>query len=788
MTGPVVVHEFNVLDPLSNRRVFRGDVGLTLRQLAPVSDLPTLCRYNGELVLPEDLDWIPTQDDHVSFLTLPKGGGGNVSMQVIGVVLIVVGAFYGNPNLIAAGAGLLISGLIPVPSAVSALAPSAQNSPSPTYSIQLGGNSARIGEAIPVVYGRHLIMPDFATQPYSEFTSNGDQFYHALLCIGQCDEFTVEQIMIDDTNITHFSDVELQYVGPNFALPLSLVDTAVVNAPEVAANDLVFGKYVGPFAACGAGLQAVFIGIDIFCPKGLYFAENDGTLTEKTASWFVEARKITNKGSVSGDWFLIGSESLTDSSNKAIRRSYKYAITPGRYEIRVSRLEIEDTNNRAGHALQWGAMRAYLNIPSPLEPTATFLALRIRANSQLSGLSQRRIGLIIRRWLPTWSPGGGWAAPAETRSIAWALADVLRNVDYGAGLPDYRIDLQTLYELDALWTVRGDTFNGVFDKRLTIWQALTTIARAGRARPIMRGSVFTFIRDSQQELPVALYSMRNIQRGSFNIDYTMVNDDTGDGVEIQFFNEDTWSSDFVRLPSPGVIESTNPANMSMMGLTNTNQVLREAAYIVADAAYRRSAISFTTEMEGYLPSYGDLIAVSHDLTGWGNSGDIEELVGTTATTTEDLLWSVGDNYCILIDDQGDVHGPFKVGTDPNPRTMHFIEVPPPGLIYTGTDRERTRYAMGPANLYAKMCRVISISPKNGDTVQIRAIVEDNRVHAADLPYQQGPEVTARLGRYAPDGIPNYDAASDAQRNAYGFFANEDLVVGINEDEGYIYAN
>lgn len=801
LDGPTVVYAHNVLDQ-SKDKTFRAPFGETLRSLKPKTDRATLCQLNGHFVLPEDMDWIPSRDDHVRFTVLPKGGGG-ASQSVLGIVLIVVGYIIpGAQALIYVGAGLLVSGLLPQPT-FTPLTETTTTSPSPTYSINLSGNSARLGQPIPVMYGRHILIPDFASQSYSEFNDDGDQFYHALLCLGQLNRFTVESITIDDTELSHFEDVETQFVGPNFATPLSLVHPAVVNAPEVASQDLNQFEYVGPFAASGPGFVAMTIAVDILWPKGLYFANNEGTLLEKTTSWLVEGRQINDKGIALDDWFLLGAESHTAATNKQIRKSYYYNLsTPGRYEVRVSRQDLRDDNVRAGHDMQWLGMRSYLSAtqPSATAPSSTFLALRIRATSQLSGLSQRKISVVLRRWLSAWNPTTGWGAAAETRSIAWALADVAKNQDYGGKLPDTRIDLQTLYELDQEWTARGDTFDGVFDKRVTVWAALTTIARAGRARPIMRGSVITFVRDSQQDLPVALFSMRNIQRGSFSLEYNMLSDDETDGLILEYFNEDTWTPDYVvvRIAADGTFavvgpsddQPTSPANMSIMGIGNRDQAEREALYIVADHVYRRNAVAFTTEMEGYMPAYGDLIAVSHDLTGWGISGDIEtwDEASLTAKMTEQPNWTVGDHYAVLAGPQGDVFGPYKVAAGNEERTMVFLEAPDPLVdIYTGTERERTRCAVGPASNYSKLCKITAITPKQGDTVEIRAVVEDNRVHGADGGGGPGPGPSGRIAHYTADDCPVYDAASDEQRAQFGFYSTNDNKVGVNEDEGYSYA-
>ena len=451
-TGAIVIHGYNVMDS-RDRTVFRSRSGANLRELAPATSLPIVCAYNGEFVHPADWDLVePSPEDHVGYITLPKGNDGGSLQAVLGIILIIAGVWTENPQLIGAGAAMLIGGLI-TPN-FSPLTQS-NNETSPTYNLQLSANSARLNQAMPVVYGRHIILPDFAAAPYSTFDSSDNQYYYALFCIGVMDEFTVESTMIDDTDLSHFLDVETQFIGPQYGVPLSLMHPVVVTAPEIANQELQYGDYIGPFASCGPGLQATRLDIDIIAPKGLFYADETGELEPKTATWMVEARLINANGSIAGDWVLLGSESLTAAQNNPVRRTYSYTVTAGRYEVRVQRLEIKDPNNRSAHELVWSGLRAFLNTPAPLDPNANFLALKMRANNQLSGLSQRRIALIIRRKLSMWNPDTGWGSIAETKSIAAALLDVLKNPVYGGTIPDSRIDLQTLHEITSVESLIG---------------------------------------------------------------------------------------------------------------------------------------------------------------------------------------------------------------------------------------------------------------------------------------------------------------------------------------------
>ncbi len=781
-----IVHSKDAFNP-HNRSLQRVPAGTNVLDYVPADGI-VICIINGEPISRDCWDCILEGDDFVTFQTLPASGGGSNPLQIIlAIVLIVVGAFTGNAYLISAGIGLGIASLVPTPKLPIGI--QSVEAPSPTYNVALSGNSARLGQPIPVVYGRHIIFPDFAAQPYTEFANN-DSYYYALLCIGNTGDLEIETIAIDDTVITSFEEVQTQLVGPSFAGSQTLVNPAVVNAPEVANQTLETFRVVGPFAAVGPGLTTTKLSVDVIMPKGLYFANDEGALGSKTVTWRVEAREIDDLGTASGNWIVLGTESYTAASTSPQRRSYNYEVSSARYEVRVSRTDTRDTNSRAGHDIEWASLRAYVDTVAPLEPSATYLAVRIRATGQLSGSSQRRISVIVKRKLATWNPDSQWAAPVVTRSIAWALADILRNSVYGAGSLDSRIDLQTLYELDQLWTDRGDMFDGIFDKRVTVWNALTTVARAGRARPLLRGNVVTFVRDSEESIPAALFNMRNIERGSFSIDYGMVTEDSPDGVKLEYFDSRTWNMESVTVPLTGIADPVNLVTGSLIGVTSKQQALREAAYSAADLTYRRSTIRFTTEMEGYLPTFGDLIAVSHDVPAWGTSADVVELDETgdfpTLRLSEIVPWTASQHYIALVDSKGVVFGPYQVeqGSAPDLAVVSaefgFM------AISTGTDKERTRVSIGTATTFAKYCKVRTITPKGETSVAISAVIEDNRVHQADSRYLPQFPVT-RPAYYMADDTPGYNEASFAQKSGIGCWAaRPDDTIGDQGDAGYTY--
>jgi hypothetical protein len=601
--------------------------------------------------------------------------------------------------------------------------------PSPTYSLQAQGNQGRLGQPIPVIYGRHLIYPDLASEPYQDYV-NGEQFLYQLHVVGQ-GEYAVEQIRIEDTPISSFEEVQTETVPPGS--PVTLFEPDVVTAAEVAGQELVAPNlvqsgddgYIGPFTANPVDTSAGALGIDVVMPRGLYYANDGGSLDSRTVQWQVEARTIDADGEAIAGWSVLATESHSAASNTAIRLSFRYSVTPGRYEVRLKRLDTKDTAERAGHEIRWAALRSYLT-GQPDFGAVTLLAVKMRATDNLSQRSSRMINVIATRKLPVWSATGGWSAPQPTRSIAWAFADACK-AQYGAKLADSRIDLKTLVALDAVWQERGDSFDAVFDSSMTVWEALTRIARCGRAVPIQQGGIVRIIRDALQTMPVAMFGPRNIVKGSFKIKYVMPGEDTADAVTVEYFSSRTWKPDETTAKLPDS-SGDNPAKVNLFGCTAKDHALREGLYIAANNRYRRRLVTFRTELEGMIPTYGDLVAITHDMPRWGQGGEVVGHQGDVLALSEPVEWTEGaTHYLALRRRDGGLAGPFRVEAVPGDATLVRVLDPLTVTPYVGGSEERTYFSFGPGQAWAQSVRVLAIRPR-AEQVEITAVAEDSRVH------------------------------------------------------------
>lgn len=737
-----VVYTRNPFNPLQDRSISTRSRRVRISALAPKTNLPFICLVNGDPVLRADWNKRPAPGDIVAFVTLPQGGGGGGSnplqtIAMIGLMVLApqIGLMLGPAGSFANIAGqiafnmagsALINALLPPPRPPSTQQAAALAAPSPTYSLGAQGNSARLGASIPVQYGRHIAYPDFAAQPYAEFVGN-EQFLYQLLVLGQ-GEYSIESINIADTPIASFEEITYEVVPPGGTV--SLFPSNVVTSLVVAGQSALTNVALGPFVANASGTLANYIGIDVVCPKGLFYATDAGGLSSKSVTFTVEVQALDGNGTALGGWVTLGTETITAATNTAQRRSYRYAVAQARYQVRLTRTDVLDTSSRAGHDLIWAGLRAYLP-GSQQYGNLTLIAMRMKASNNLSAQATRKINVIATRKLPTWNPTTGWSAPVATRSIAWAFADAAR-ADYGGKLADAHIPLAQLYALDAVWTARGDTFDGRYDNTVTLWEGLTQIARVGRAKPYQQGGAVQIVRDQAQSVPVAMFSPRNTVRGSLKIDYLMPTEATADAVTVQYFNSATWSNAEVTAALPGSA-SVTPVKVQLFGCTSHDQAYREGMYIAACNRYRRKPITFTTEMEGFIPTFGDLVAVSSERLTRAQAGEINgwDAATRTLTLSEPVGWTAGQtHYFGLRRRDGSFSGPWQAtaGADDH----HAVLASLPDITpYTGSNEERTYFTFGVGTAYRQLALVTSARPRGSNQVELALINEDSLVHVAD---------------------------------------------------------
>lgn len=736
---PTLILDINPFGPLE-RHVERIPKNRKIAAMAPKCDYPVICLYNGRPLLRAGWKRRVRHGDVIAFVARPRGGGGGGGLLRIAATfaLAVAAPWAATAMGFSAGTlgfamvsaaisvvgGLVLNAMLPGPRLPQSQAVAADiQAASPTYSLGAQGNAARLEQPIPVQYGRLPGYLDFAATPYQEYADN-EQWLYQLFVVGQ-GHYDVEAVRIEDTPLAQFEGATAEVVPPGGRV--ALFPAAVVQSIEVSGGEL---GSLGPFVAVPSGSQANYIGVDLVCPGGIYYANDAGGLDALSLSVRFEARQIDDVGAPVGGWVTLGTETISGATNTAIRRSYRYAVTPGRYEVKAVRTDSKDTRSRAAHTVQWAGLRAYLPDTTDFG-NVTMLAVRLKATSQLSSQASRKINVISTRKLPVWNPTTGWSAPVATRSIAWALADICR-ASYGANLADDAYDLAGLYVLDQVWSARGDTFDARFDTKSTVGEALTLVALAGRTKWYQQLGQVRFWRDQLQTLPVMIFKPRNIAPGSFRLHYAPAVTDTADSVRASYFDERYWSQrDVTAVPAGSA--GASPRDVKLYGVVKRDQAVNEARHMAECNLRRRLFVSWETEAEGRLLRYGDLVGVVHDMPGWGQSGDCIgwEAASRRLVLSEPPVWTDGGNhYVSLSRPDGSVTNKIQVSKDVlYDNAVILAEAPDFEIETSGATRIRTTYAFGTANSLYMEALVSQINAKGKYGTVIEAVIEDRAVHS-----------------------------------------------------------
>lgn len=792
----------NPFAPAQNRTVSEIKRRRKIVDLAPRTDRPLICHLNGKPILRAQWSQSVQDGDIVLFSILVQGGGGgsNPLRMVLMVALMVyapaIGASIsqavGATGALATGINMavgmigtaIINAVLPVSNTPASQKMQSMAAPSPTYSVGSQGNQARLGQPIPKIYGRHKVYPDLAAMPYTEYVGN-EQFLYQLFCVG-LGEYEMEALRIEDTPIGNFPEVTVEIVQPGDLV--TLFPTNVYTAAEVAGQELE-SEWTGGFPACGAAQELNAIAVDIVAPRGLYYANDQGTFDARSVTVAIQARRIDADGAPLDEWQSLGIETFSAASQTVIRNSYRYNVTPGRYEVRVHRSSGKDTSARAANDVQWTALRGYMP-GNQSYGHVTMVAIRMQATNSLSSQSSRRFNVVATSKLKIWN-GVAWSAPVATRSIAWAIADALM-ASYGGKLPQKRVDLDGLLALDQTWAARGDTFNAVFDNASTLFDAVKNIALAGRAQPYQQGGIWYVWRDQPQAMPVGLFNARNIIKGSYKTQYLLPTEQTADAIIVPYWDEETWSEKTVLCQ----LDDSAPGNAKeiprVFGMTTRKQVWQHGMYTLANNRYRRELSTITTEMDGFIPTYGDMLALAAARDVGQYSGDVLAYVAATRTitTSEPLVWTAGggQHYFAFRRRNGDYDGPHLA--TPGATEFEAILAAPLDFVPdTGTDRERTSYRFGLGKPRLVLAR--GIRPRSRDRVDISLVNESPEVHTADtgLPPETPSDwnLPAPVSRPAVSGLTVLPGGTPdvpmAQANWLPAPGAEYYVVEISYDDG-----
>lgn len=679
----------------------------------------TVCIVNGDPLLRKEWDRVISANDVVNFITMP----GFFTLIIIAILLVI--------------ASIAMALLMPVPGTELG-APESD----PVFSTKGQSNAIRLGEPIEVCYGRNRIYPSYASRPYFEYKDN-DQFQFSLFCLGQ-GYYNITTIQIGDTPIDDYQEVEYAVYNPGQTVTLFPIN--VYTAPEAGGQELlapneedyVAPGWVGPFPANPSATLASTLQLDLNYRRGLYLVKSKGGLVALSIVVEVQKRLIDNAGAPLGGWtnFFTGGPTLTFSAATTTpqRKTFHVTVTPGRYEVRMRRTDTKNISERAGHEVVWEALRSYIDDTQDFGDV-TLLAVKIRATNNLNERTQKQFNIIATRKIPIWE-SGGFTAPQTSRSIVWAMVDIFRGL-YGGRIDDeIYYDIDALVALDTLYTSRSEYFDWNFRDATTVWEAAKIVAQVGRALPLLAGSLVTMKRDGPLTVPVAMFNQDNILQNSFQWDIKLWDLDEFDSLRLEYTDPDTgYKQEQVIAVLPGDT-TDHPKDIRLMGIQSRTHAYRTGMYMLATMRYLRENITFDTGLEGFMPTFGDLVAISHDVPRWGQAGYVVHAERGSGDAyhiwlSEPVSFDESSDYQVAFRTRnGDITGPFTARETDNTKQIEITSVADIDFLLGGRN-EPMLFVFGVSGAYSKLMKVVRVDPQGGEVVRISCVNESSTIHSFD---------------------------------------------------------
>lgn len=627
------------------------------------------------------------------------------------------------------------------------------NSVSP-YEISSNQNAARIGEAVPVLYGELIVTPDYVAQPYgfvswsqANFTElyNGVQYLDLVLCIGQ-GNIDVSDVFVGETDSTVLPPgvMAWQVFKPaQHQSKMGVISAAmgggfhesVISSPEVSNQEFIqLNDAAGFFATCPPGHKGSRFQIDITFPGGCFDPDSTGDIRGRQTKFNVYYIELDDNDNKVGSEFVnsitcntlystavtgpnlntISTGSTSDKNQTAItsplRRSYMFtAPRSARWAVRIVRTSGAPNAKNGTDRFTWAGLRLYEDYPAGAAyGDVTLLACRIKASQGLGPDASVRVSVKATRRLPP--PGGG--SEVQTTSGIDAFADIYRNAVYGANRPETELDLVTLADLKPKWA--SYKFNHIFRNRGTVWEALRTVCAPYAAQPLPLGAYMSISQDGVKPMRSMMFTDANIVAGSMSINYSFDEEGAADGIEVEYLDPKDLRQMYATYPASAL----RADKYALTGVTDANWANQYARLVWQRRLGQRKFVTFETELEGLILRIGDRIGIAHNVPKWGDSGLVVGVAGNVLIADHDLDWSgTGLRYVLLRRTDGSVTDPIVVTKGAQDHRMVMATA---NAVNVDNEYEYTSFAFGPADLMVRDFVVTAVKPNGENTVTVDA--------------------------------------------------------------------
>ena len=573
----------------------------------------------------------------VAINIIPRGGEGKDPLRTLLVIGIVVATFaFAGPlgAAIVGGETLAIGSFTIASSAVGAaviqlaggllinmiapIRPASLQTESPSYFIDQARNVVRPYAPIPIIFGRHVVVPPLGAKPVTEIV--GGDHYLRMVVVWGYGPLRISDIKIGETPISEFDDVEMETrEGRDGDAALTLYPNTIDQ--QNLAIDLTKDA---SWQTRRSSLGADELSVDITLPRGLAKFNKKGKREKHTVEIQIQYKLVgetdwesatTNATAhtFSSSWVTedsTGKIRFEGARSQPIRHGMRWPVTTqGQYDIRIRRVSDDESGTKKFSTTIWSALRtinddAPINFPKNLAVSA----LVIRATDQLSGVVDE-LNAVVESEAKVWN-GNVWVT-GYTSNPASMYRLALQHPARRLPENDANIELDVLADFYTFCDNNGYFFEHILDVRQGIWDTIHDICAVGRASPTKIDNKFSVIVDTGTQLVKQHFTPVNSNDFKFHRSFA----NTPDGVKLIFANrEKGYKRDERIVYNDGKTDANSVyvPQLSLVGITNKEHVYKFGRFHIAQTKLRRELWTLLINFEYLVARRGSRVTVQHD--------------------------------------------------------------------------------------------------------------------------------------------------------------------------------
>ncbi|HXK71969.1 MAG TPA: host specificity factor TipJ family phage tail protein, partial [Clostridia bacterium] len=335
---------------------------------------------------------------------------------------------------------------------------------------------------------------------------------------------------------------------------------------------------------------------------------------------------------------------IRGKSPDIIRRSYRFKVTSGQYDVRVRRTTADTESSKVFDEIYWTSLRSYSSAPIVDITGLILIEMRIKASDTLNG-SVEDFNFVYKSNILDWDSTGETWVTRGTNNPASIIRELLQGSFNANPRTNAQINLTELQEFHEYCADNSFSFNMPIDYNISLKEALDLVASVGRASHTTKNGKHTVVVDRVKDNIIQHFTARNTRNFSAVKTFTQL----PHAYRIVFADENSsWNTTefLVYADGYGTGSGDTPATyiqtLDLKGITNSNLIWKQGRFHLAQQQLRPETYSIETDIDNIICTRGDRVKVQHYAPLWGlGTGRVKSVTidgsYTTAITVDEIF-------------------------------------------------------------------------------------------------------------------------------------------------------